>query len=75
MEDEEVYIEIPKDQVNYVNRIIEGYEYLGILTTINRDRATCVIHSTKDTRNEVIEVLKSLPDVKVKFLSSREEAR
>jgi hypothetical protein len=74
MEDEEVYIEVPPSAVNYINRILEGYEYLGILTTINRKRATCVIHSTKDTRGEVIAVLKGLTDVPVKFLNSREEA-
>ena len=32
--DNRVYIEIAPGDVNYVNRIMEGYEYLGILTTI-----------------------------------------
>ena len=32
-EDTRVYIEIPPEEVNYINRIIEGYEYLGVLTT------------------------------------------
>ena len=35
MDDEQLYIEVPASTVNYVNRILEGYEYLGILTTIN----------------------------------------
>lgn len=34
-EDTRVYIEIPPEEVNYINRIIEGYEYLGVLTTLN----------------------------------------
>lgn len=33
--DSRVYIEIAPSDVNYVNRILEGYEYLGVLTTIN----------------------------------------
>lgn len=73
-EDSRVYIEIPPEEVNHINRIIEGYEYLGILTTLNPKRATCQINSTKDTRDTVIDVLTHLTDVKVTILPSREEA-
>lgn len=74
MDDTRVYIEIPPDAVNYINRIIEGYEYLGILTTLDPKRATCQINSTADTRDIVIDVLTHLTDVDVKILGSREEA-
>lgn len=72
--DTKVYIEIDPSDVNYINRILEGYEYLGVLTTINPHRATCMINSTADTKEEVEEVLKNLDDVSVKFLANREEA-
>ena len=74
MDDTRVYIEIPPEAVNYINRIIEGYEYLGILTTLDPKRATCQINSTADTRDIVIDVLTQLTDVVVKILGSREEA-
>ena len=74
MDDTRVYIEIPPEAVNYINRIIEGYESLGILTTLDPKRATCQINSTADTRNIVIDVLTHLTDVDVKILGSREEA-
>ena len=74
MDDTRVYIEIPPEAVNYINRIIEGYEYLGILTTLDPKRATCQINSTADTRDMVIDVLQHLTDVDVKILGSREEA-
>ncbi len=74
MDDTRVYIEIAPEMVNYVNRIIEGYEYLGVLTTLDPKRATCQINSTKDTKEEVIEVLKSLDDIEIKILETREEA-
>ena len=74
MDDTRVYIEISPEAVNYINRIIEGYEYLGILTTLGPKRATCQINSTADTRDIVIDVLTHLTDVDVKILGSREEA-
>ena len=67
MDDTRVYIEIPPEAVNYINRIIEGYEYLGILTTLDPKRATCQINSTADTRDIVIDVLTHLTDVDVKI--------
>lgn len=74
MDDTRVYIEIPPEAVNYINRIIEGYEYLGILTTLDPKRATCQINSTADTRDIVIDVLTHFTDVDVKILRSWEEA-
>lgn len=74
MDDTRVYFEIPPQAVNYVNRIVEGYEYLGILTTLDSKRATCQINSTADTRDLVIDVLTHLEDVEVKILPDRESA-
>ena len=74
MDDMRVYFEIPPQAVNYVNRIVEGYEYLGILTTLDPKRATCQINSTADTRDLVIDVLTHLEDVEVKILPDRESA-
>lgn len=71
MENDAVYIEINPHEVNYVNRILEGYEYLGILTTIDPCRAVCCIHSTADTRQDVMDVLTHL-DIPVKILSREE---
>lgn len=71
-ETDAVYIEIDPHDVNYVNRILEGYEYLGVLTTIDVSRAICCIHSTADTKAEVEEILRELPDVHVRFLDDDE---
>ena len=61
--------------VNYINRIIEGYEYLGVLTTINAKRATCVVHTTKDTKEIAIAVLKSLTEIPIAILKNKEDAK
>lgn len=62
-----VCIRIDPHEVNYVNRILEGYEYLGVLTTIDPAKGICCIHSTADTKDDVRRVLSSL-DVPVRFL-------
>lgn len=71
-ETDAVYILIDPHDVNFVNRILEGYEYLGVLTTIDPARAICCIHSTADTKEEVKAILGELKDVPVQFLSDKE---
>lgn len=60
MKDDRVYIKLNPKDVNYVNRILEGYEYLGVLTTIDKKLGTCIVNSTADTRDEVIYILTNL---------------
>lgn len=72
---DELYIEVPPHMVNYINRIIEGYEYLGVLTTINAKRATCVVHTTKDTKEIAIAVLKNLTEIPIAILKNKEDAK
>ena len=59
-EPDSVYFIINPHDVNYVNRILESYEYLGILTTLDSARALCVVHSTADTKGEVCEILRGI---------------
>lgn len=66
-EDSYVYFIINPAHTNYVNRILEGYEYLGVMTTVNRSEGLCVVRSTEDTRDTVKEVLSSL-DIGLTFV-------
>lgn len=59
-EDEYVYFRLDPSQTNYINRIIEGYEYLGVMTTVDREQGIAMVRSTAGTRDMVIEVLESL---------------
>ena len=61
-----VYIDIRPGDTNYVNRILEGYEYLGVMTTLDAD-GRCVIRSTPDTKDDVVAVLRSL-DIPLRIL-------
>lgn len=48
----------PKD-VNYINRILEGYEYVGVMTSVD-GQGHQMIRCTPDTRGLAIEILQSL---------------
>lgn len=56
-----VYFKIPPAETNYVNRIMEGYEHVGVMTTVKQGEGLCVIRSTADTKALAIEILQSLP--------------
>ena len=56
-----IYIQLEPKYVNYINRIMEGYEYLGVVSTLNRKEGIVVIRTTPDTTKEVHEILAHLP--------------
>lgn len=64
-----VYFTIDPTQTNYVNRILEGYEYLGVMTTIDGAKGLCMVRSTPDTAPLVRDILANLP-IKIEFNDS-----
>lgn len=58
---EEVLIKIDLKDINLINRIMEGYEYLGVVTTVKDAQGVLRIRVTPDTYPEVLEVLSNLP--------------
>ncbi|MDY3973115.1 DUF4911 domain-containing protein [uncultured Veillonella sp.] len=70
-EESYVYFRIDPCETNYVNRILEGYEYLGVMTTLEGSTGLCMVRSTPDTAPVVVEVLQSL-DVPIDLISYEE---
>lgn len=59
--DASIYLRVAPRDVNFVNRIFEGHEYLGVVTTLEPKGGLLVIRATADTRQEALEVLAHLP--------------
>ena len=57
---EYVYFQIERTYTNYLNRILEGYEYVGVMTTVNAE-GLCMVRTTESTRELAKEILQSLP--------------
>jgi hypothetical protein len=66
-----VFVRVDPRDVNYVNRIMEGYEYLGVVTTVDKARGVLAVRVTADTAAEARTILANLP-VAVEFLAKPE---
>ncbi len=56
-----IYLQVEPAQVNYLNRIMEGYEYLGTVSTLDRKAGVVLIRTTPDTAEEVRRIIAHLP--------------
>ena len=54
-----VFFHLELKHTNYINRIIEGYEYLGVMTSVDTS-GRCMLRCTPSTKPLAIEVLTSL---------------
>ncbi len=66
-----VFVRVAPRDVNYVNRIMEGYEYLGVVTTVDKARGVLAVRATTDTAADVRAILARLP-VTLEFLDRPE---
>lgn len=57
-----LYFHIDPKYTNYVNRILEGYEYVGVMTSLDKS-GRCMVRCTPDTRSLASEILSRLPEV------------
>jgi putative protease len=58
---EAIMLRVDPKRINFLNQIMEGYEYLGVVTTLSRGTGMVVIRVTPDTEGEVREILANLP--------------
>ena len=56
-----VWVKLESQQIHYLNRVLEGYEYLGALTTLDPKLGIAQIRATEDTIDDVLLVLENLP--------------
>ena len=56
-----VFFHLEPKHTHDINRIIEGYEYLGVMTSVDTS-GRCMLRCTPSTKPLAIEVLTSLSD-------------
>lgn len=68
-----IFIRVDPRDVNFVNRVMEGHEYLGVVTTVDRKEGILAVRATPDTAAAARAVLARLP-VAVAFIDKPDEA-
>ncbi len=56
-----ILLRIPKKDINFLNRIIEGYDNLGVVSTLDPQEGLVMVRVTPDTRQEVMKILAEMP--------------
>jgi len=56
-----VYIQVAPADITFICKIMEGYEHLGVVTTLDRAKGQLAIRATPDTRQKVLAIVTQLP--------------
>lgn len=54
-----IFIKLPASQIVYLKFLLESYEGIGELRTLDKDQALVVILALKDTKDHVLKMLES----------------
>lgn len=56
-----VYFKIPPSEMTMVTRIMEGYEYVGVITALDGKAGLGYVRTTTDTAPLAVEILRDMP--------------
>lgn len=56
-----IYAKVLKAQITEVTRVMEGYEYLALVSTIDADKGIIKLLGTPDTYDDVLLILANMP--------------
>ena len=54
-----IYAKVAPERIADVNWIMEGYEHLALVSTIDHQEGIILLRGTPDTYNDVLEILES----------------
>lgn len=57
----ELFCQLAPANIDRLNRIFEGYDGLGIVSTLDRQKGLVVVRVTPDTMREACQILEHLP--------------
>jgi len=57
----EIVARVSPDRIDMLTKLVEAYDNLGIVSTLDQTSGLVVIRVTADTWTEMLEILKNLP--------------
>lgn len=61
--DTKIYVKIPRKEITFLTKIIEGYDNLGVVTTLDAQQGLVMVQVTPDTILAVKEILRKIPEI------------
>lgn len=58
---DQVYAIVTPDKIDILTKLIEAYDHLAVVSTLDRSRGLVVMRTTEDSYNELKEILANLP--------------
>lgn len=58
-----IHVQVAPEKIDMLTKIIEAYDNLGIVSTLEPSRGRVVVRVTRDTWGEMMEILGNLPFV------------
>ena len=68
-----IYAKVAPERIADVNWIMEGYEHLALVSTIDHQEGIILLRGTPDTYNDFLEIVENMP-FSVEILESFNEA-
>lgn len=59
--EEKIWARVDTAKIDMLTRLVEAWDHLGVVSTIDRDQGLVLIRCTADTRAELLEILTHLP--------------
>jgi len=59
--DKDVRARVAVENIDMLTKIIEAYEHLGIVSTVDGGAGEVIIRGTLDTRSEIMVILQKMP--------------
>jgi hypothetical protein len=66
-----IFFRVLTRDVNFVNQVFEGHEYLGVVSTVDAKRGILVVRATPDTFADARKILLNLP-IELEFIDAPE---
>ena len=58
---DKIFVRIEPKFIHYIGSIMEGYEHLGVVSTVRGEKDMVIIRVTPDTYEDVLSIIENLP--------------
>jgi len=58
---DEIYAQVSPDRIDILTKLVEAYDHLGVVSTLDQNQGTVLIRVTTDTCSEMLEILQHMP--------------